>query len=291
MNKEELFIQLVDELSSEKLFHGHAVVDAEDEAMMVMMTVFNQKVQSVLSTGQEMVGDREKDHAFALAAARIKSLKPMAYVIGEVYFTGLKFFIDERALIPRSPIGELILNAFQSVCDVKNMSHALDLCTGSGCIGISMACHFPNLNIDVSDLSKEALELAQKNIEYHKVNKRVSGIHSDLFANVFECYDLIVSNPPYVSEEEYQQLPQEYKQEPKMGLVTQHSGLEIPIKILMQAPDYLNPDGVLVLEVGYSDVLLADSFPQISFHWIKFSNGGQGVCVFSRKMLLEYQSY
>lgn len=291
MNKEELFIQLVDDLSAETLFHGHAVIDAEDEAMMIMMAVLHQNVQLILSTGQDVVSNSVMEQAYSYAALRLKSLKPMAYIVGEVYFSELKFVIDERALVPRSPIAELVLNGFQGVFSIKTMSKALDLCTGSGCIGISLAQHHCNFNVDISDLSKEALELAHINRNFHEVNERVNIIESDLFANINESYDLIISNPPYVSETEYLDLPQEYKQEPKMGLVTTQSGLNIPVNIMLQAPEYLKPDGFLILEVGYSDELLAVSFPQFSFQWIEFSNGGQGVCVFSREMLLEYQPY
>jgi ribosomal protein L3 glutamine methyltransferase len=291
MNKEEIFIQLVNDLSVETLFHGHAVIDAEDEAMMVMMAVFNQNVQQILSTGDEVVSKDRVKHALTYIKDRIKSLKPMAYIIGEVYFAELKYKIDERALVPRSPIAELIMNDFQHLFDVKLMNNALDLCTGSGCIGISLAHYFQNLNVDISDLSKDALDLALINKNLHDVNDRVNILESDLFTSIHTKYDLIISNPPYVSEEEYQDLPQEYKQEPKMGLVTQQSGLSIPVKIMLQAPDYLQADGYLILEVGYSDDLLAASFPMISFQWIDFSNGGQGVCVFSRRMLVEYKSY
>jgi len=291
MNKQELFIQLVESLSTDTLFHGHAVVDAEDEAMMVLMAVLDQNVDQILSTGEQPISEKLIHQMNAIVTTRLQSLKPMAYIIGEVYFCGLKFIIDERALVPRSPIAEVILNGFKGLFDIHNMSRALDLCTGSGCIGIAMAQHHSHLKVDISDLSVDALNLAQKNIDFHQLNNRVTKIESDLFTNINESYDLIASNPPYVSEEEYQDLPEEYKQEPKMGLVTAQSGLSIPVNILLQAPGYLKANGFLILEVGYSDDLLAANFPVISFQWLEFSNGGQGVCIFSREMLLKYHAY
>lgn len=291
MNKQELFIQLVDDLSVETLFHGHAVIDAEDEAMMILMAIFKQDVEEILSTGQVLVKAENVKQALCYVNKRLTTLKPMAYIIGEVTFAGLKFSIDERALVPRSPIAELILNGFQGLFSTMGMNRALDLCTGSGCIGISLAKYYDNFKVDISDLSTDALALAQINKEKHGLKDRVAIFESDLFANIDDSYDLILSNPPYVSEQEYQELPQEYKQEPKMGLVTTQSGLTIPVNILVQAPEFLKPNGFLILEVGYSDDLLASCFPQISFQWLEFSKGGQGVCVFSRKKLLEYQPY
>ena len=291
MTKEQLFIKLVKTLTSNKLFYGHAVIDAEDEAMMVLMNIFDESVNDILSTGEENVKPEFIDAALNLINQRISTRKPMAYILGSVNFCGLNFKIDGRALVPRSPIAELILNGFDLWFDINKINTALDLCTGSGCIGLSIAHYYKHVSVDLSDLSHKALSLANENRELLELYNSVQIIQSDLFLKINKKYDLIVTNPPYVSDEEYKELPEEYKKEPKLGLVTSQMGLSIPVKILLEAPDYLNGNGMLFLEVGYSDEALDEAFPDIDIEWIDFLNGGQGVCVFSKEMLLEYRHY
>ena len=289
MTKEQLFIQLAQQLSANELFFGHAVIDAEDEVMMVLMKVFAQDVTQILSSGTLMVTDDKINQAKQLINQRLKTRLPMAYIIGMVNFADLEFIIDDRALVPRSPIAELIVNQFKPWLKFNEIKSVLDLCTGSGCIGIAIAKHFSHTQVSISDISVKALALAKDNINKHSVN--VKAIESDLFQSIQDKYDLIVSNPPYVSDAEYQQLPVEYKKEPKLGLVSHQNGLRIPVEIMRDAPQYLNPNGYLVLEVGYSDEALNQAFKEIDIQWVDFLNGGQGVCVFSRQSLLEYQSY
>ncbi len=288
MTKEQLFIQLTEALSDERLFFGHGVFDAQDEAMMVLMHVLNQSVEGILSSGEQEISSEVIMAAQQLITRRLHELKPMAYIIGEVSFAGLVFKSDERALVPRSPIAELILNKFQSWFNIEQVKTSLDLCTGSGCIGIALAKYNPHIQVDVSDISQEAIELAQTNIDLHLCNDNVRAIQSDLFENLTSRYDLIVTNPPYVSESEYQELPQEYKKEPKLGLTTPQDGLQIPVQIMLQAPMHLNDRGYLFLEVGYTDELLDDAFPAIDFEWVDFENGGEGVCVLSKEQLISY---
>lgn len=287
MTKEQLFIQLVELLSHEDLFHGHGVLDAQDEAMMIMMSVFAQNIDEVLSTGDIIVNEHDLNVSRAFCQERLTTLKPMAYILGVAHFAGLEFNIDERALVPRSPIAELILNGFEDYLDISKVNSTLDMCTGSGCIGISIAKYFSSIQCDIADISSKALSLANENIDKHSV--KVNVIKSDLFQNINKSYDLVVTNPPYVSDDEYDELPTEYKLEPKLGLVTPQDGLQIPVQIMLDAPDFINDNGHLILEVGYSDELLEDVFQQISFNWIEFSNGGQGVCVFTKQKLLEYR--
>jgi len=291
VTKEQLFIQLIEQLSSRKLFYGHAVVDAEDEAMMVLMKLLSQDVEQILSSGTDSVLPEVIAEATSIVNERLTSLKPMAYLLGQVNFSGLMFRIDERALVPRSPIAELIINGFQPWVKMAKIHSVLDLCTGSGCIGIAIAQHFKHTQVDIADISKKALALASINIELHHAQNRVTAIRSDLFHNIKNSYDLIVTNPPYVSDEEYHDLPAEYKHEPKLGLVTEQQGLRIPVEILYKATEYLNDGGYLFLEVGYSDEALDSAFSEIKFEWIDFLNGGQGVCVFSKEMLLKYRHY
>lgn len=285
MTKEQLFIQLVKQLSSSELFYGHGVVDAQDEAMMVLMGVFNQQVNDILASGNEIINQTAIDKAHSYVETRLTGLKPMAYVLGEVNFCGLSFNCDERALVPRSPIAELIKNEFKPWLNIKNINSALDLCTGGGCIGISLAKYNRHIKVAISDISSDALSLAQENKE--KLSVEVELIQSDLFQNINGIYDLIVTNPPYVSEAEYNELPDEYKTEPKLGLVADQDGLKIPVEIMLNAPNYLSNGGLLFLEVGYSDELLESMFPEILFEWIEFENGGDGVCVFDKKTLIK----
>ncbi len=288
MTKEQLFTQLFENLADSGLFFGHGVIDAQDEAMMVMMYVLKQTVDEILCSGQIKVDMQTIKKAEKIVSQRLNTLKPMAYIVGEVQFAGLTFKSDERALVPRSPIAELIGNDFQPWLNLNTINNALDLCTGSGCIGIALAKYNPHIHVDISDLSKDALSLAKTNIKLHGLNQQVSAVQSDLFAELTGPYDLIVTNPPYVSENEYSQLPQEYKKEPKLGLTTPQEGLQIPVKIMLDAPEYLNENGLLFLEVGYTDELLEDAFPAVDFEWIDFENGGHGVCVLSKEQLISY---
>jgi len=290
VTKEQLFIHLVEELSSSDLFFGHSAIDAEDEAMMILMHLFDESTNEVLNSGSSEVSEAAINQAEQICYQRISERKPLAYIIKKAWFCGVEFKVDERALVPRSPIAELIQNQFKPWFSKENQScTALDLCTGSGCIGISMSIFMENMKVDISDISREALQLAAENIKNHCVENQVRAIQSDLFENITGKYDLIVTNPPYVSDDEFIELPQEYFAEPKLGLVSENSGLDIPVRILLQAADYLKEGGLLFLEVGYSDELLNDTFPEIDFEWIEFLNGGEGVCVFSREKLLEYQ--
>ncbi len=289
VTKEQLFNHLIEQLSTSDAFFGHAVIDEQDEAMMVLMKLLNQDVKTILSTGSELIDPQLVEQSESIVKQRINSLKPMAYILGQVDFAGLTFDIDERALIPRSPIAELIVYGFDQWNDMSQAASALDLCTGSGCIGIALAHHYQHLTVDISDISQQALKLATKNRKIHGLESRVNVIHSDLFNNIEAHYDVILTNPPYVSDDEYKELPVEYKHEPKKGLVTGMDGLRIPVEILFTAPDYLKKNGLLFLEVGYTHELLENAFGAIDFEWIDFSYGGEGVCVFSKEKLLEYR--
>ena len=201
----------------------------------------------------------------------------------------MPFYVDDRVLVPRSPIAELIVNHFQPWVKPGKVHRILDMCTGSGCIAIACARYFPDATVDASDLSEDALAVAAINIERHGLQDRVRLLHSDLFAAVTEtAYDIIVSNPPYVSMEEMTGLPEEYLREPAMGLVSGNDGLDAVRVILAQSASHLAPGGILVCEVGYSQQSLADAFPEVPFLWVEFEYGGEGVFVLTREQLNEY---
>ncbi len=239
--------------------------------------------------GQAKLVAEEKAALLALIERRIRERKPVAYLTGEAWFAGLAFKVDERVLVPRSPIAELIQNGFTPWLDGRDVSRALDLCTGSGCIGIAMAAHNPDWQVDLADISEGALELARENIRAQHVGERVRAIKSDLFAGLDgEVYDLIVSNPPYVTEQEYAELPPEYSHEPALGLTAGADGLDFALRILRDAPAHLSEDGLLIVEVGESERALTQLLPQVPFIWIEFNVGPMGVFALERRDLVEH---
>ena len=212
----------------------------------------------------------------------------MAYLTNSAWFCGHEFYVDERTIIPRSPISALIQDHFEDLIS-QEPSHILDLCTGSGCIAIACAYAFPNAEVDAVDLSVDALNVAEINISRHQLEHRVFPIQSNLFENILgQKYDLIVTNPPYVDEEDLADMPEEFHFEPELALGSGHDGLNITKQILKQAPDYLTENGVLVCEVGNSMVSLIEQYPDIPFEWVELKNGGLGVFAIQRKDLVKY---
>jgi ribosomal protein L3 glutamine methyltransferase len=201
----------------------------------------------------------------------------------------MKFKSDRRALVPRSPIAELIESGFAPWLDGRHVERALDLCTGSGCIGIAMAEYHPHWHVDIVDISDDALSLARENVAFQHVGDRVEVVRSDLFADLKgRKYDLIVSNPPYVTEDEYAALPGEYSHEPKLGLTSGEDGLDICLRMLDEAAAHLTADGLLIVEVGESEHALNALLPEVPFVWIEFKVGPMGVFALERRELLEH---
>jgi len=210
--------------------------------------------------------------------------------LGEAWFMGMPFHIDERVLVPRSPIGELIENGFQPWLGDKPVERILDLCTGSGCIGIGAASVFEDARVDLSDISPEALAVAESNIELHELRDRVRTVQSDVFENIIGRYDIIVSNPPYVDAEDLSDMPREFHHEPALGLAAGNDGLDIAHRIIAGAAEHLSPKGLLVVEVGNSWVALDEAYPDLPMTWLEFSNGGDGVFAISEQDLRQWQS-
>ncbi len=262
---------------------------AEDEVVLLLMHVLQLDFETLNQQAERVVDPPVVDQVNQLLQQRVQDKIPMAYLVGFSVFAGLRFEVDPRVLIPRSPFVELIDQGFAPWVDLQRPARVMDLCTGSGCIGLAIAHYFPQTQVDLFDLSAEALQLAAKNTGLLALHDRVDCVQSDLFAEAEGPYQLIVSNPPYVAEDEYQDLPAEFTHEPKMALVSDRAGMEIPVCILLQAPDYLTEDGFLFLEVGYNDGVLAACLPDVPFEWIDLSVGGQGICVFSCHDLLKYR--
>lgn len=218
---------------------------------------------------------------------RIIQRMPLEYLTKNCWFANINFYVDNRVIIPRSPIGELIRNEFKPWIDYNKISTILDLCTGSGCIGIASFFVFNNPKVFISDVSKDALEIAKININKYKLNNIVTIIQSNLFQSIKNKFDLIISNPPYVNKNDY--MPEEYKKEPTSALLAGNNGLQFIKEILIHSHKYLNPEGILILEVGQRKKELNKLFPNIPFTWINFYDGGDGVLIFSYKELVKYK--
>jgi ribosomal protein L3 glutamine methyltransferase len=275
----------VTEFNRAGLFFGHGTDNAWDEAVQLILPSLNLELQSNISILQSRLTQRERKMLVALIVTRIEQRIPVPYLTNSAWFAGLEFYVDERTLVPRSPMAELIETKFEPWVETAP-KRILDLCTGSGCIAIACAYAFPDAEVDAVDLSEDALEVADINIQNHGLSQQVFPIQSDLFSGVEnEKYDLIVSNPPYVDAEDMANLPEEYKHEPELGLACGDDGLDLVREMLRQASAMLNDNGVLFVEVGNSQVHLQAAYPEIPFQWIEFSIGGHGVFVLNKAQL------
>ncbi|WP_370978887.1 50S ribosomal protein L3 N(5)-glutamine methyltransferase [Agaribacterium sp. ZY112] len=273
---------------SADLFYGHGTDNDWDEALVLALWAINQPWQRLEQLWEARLSSAEKQALFDAVERRITERCPAAYITGEAWFANLPFFVNEHTLVPRSPIAELIEQQFQPWLD-NYPERILDLCTGSGCIGIAMAHEFAGSEVDLIDISRDALDVAQRNIERFDLSDRVRAIDSDGLSAVLgkEKYGLIVSNPPYVSESEYSGLPTEFFREPKLGLTSGDDGFDFVRQLLEQAPECLQPGGLLVVEVGYGWQEFAELFSQYPFFWPEFEHGGEGVFIINREQLIE----
>ncbi len=275
--------------SAAGLTFGHSHDNPIDEATHLVLASLHLPPDIPPAYGAGRLTKAERENVIALIERRVGERLPVAYLVGETWFAGLKFKSDRRALVPRSPIAELIESGFAPWLDERPVERVLDLCTGSGCIGIAMAEYNPDWQVDIADISTEALSLARENIVFQQVEGRVEAIQSDLFAGVKDRrYDLIVSNPPYVTDDEYATLPGEYAHEPKLGLTSGADGLDLCLRMLDEAAEHLTEDGLLIVEVGESEHALAELLPKIPFIWIEFKVGQMGVFALERRDLVEH---
>lgn len=273
------------------LSFGHGFDNALDEATQLVLHALHLPHDLPPAYGQARLTRAEGEAVLTLLQRRIDERIPACYLTGEAWFAGLSFLSDARALVPRSPIAELIEAGFQPWLGDRAVSRALDLCTGSGCIGIAMAVYRTDWQVDLVDLSPAALELAQANIERFDVTDRVRAIRSNLFEALGdERYDLIVTNPPYVTHAEMDALPSEYGFEPELGLRAGADGLDLALRILRDAPAHLNEDGLLVCEVGESEHALRRLLPQLPLDWLEFKVGQMGVFVVGRADLVQHHT-
>lgn len=272
------------------LYFGHGTDNAWDEAAQLVLWALAVPWARLNQVLDARLARPEKLAVLTVLERRVRERVPAPYITGSAWFAGLEFSVSPDVLIPRSPLAEVIQQGFQPWL-AEPPQKILDLCTGSGCIGIACAYAFDEAEVHLSDISEPALAVARKNLAKHHLEDRVQVLASDLFANIPHQYDLIVSNPPYVDARDMAELPPEYLREPTLALASGTDGLDFTRQLLREAEGHLNPGGLLVVEVGNSWLALEKSYPQVAFTWLEFEQGGHGVFLLTREELVAYREH
>lgn len=276
----QLISYAAEQFAIAELWFGHGTDNAVDEAAELVFFAAGLRHDQADEVYEQVLKPKQRAATLQLIERRIRERIPAAYLTHRMWFAGHEFYVDERVLVPRSPIAELIEARFRPWIDPSKVQRVLDIGTGSGCIAIAAALALPKAKVDAADISTDALAVARMNIERHSLQRRVRAVKSDVFDGLKgERYDVIVSNPPYVGDEEMASLPQEYRREPQMGLHGGCDGLDIVHRIIDQAAAHLQPHGVLIVEVGNSEEALVAARPRMPFTWLDFERGGGGVFV------------
>jgi ribosomal protein L3 glutamine methyltransferase len=267
-----------DRFDAAGLYFGHGTDNARDEAVWLVAATLQIPFAELEARVERTLTEPEARLVRERVEARIATRKPLAYLLHEAWFAGHRFYVDERVIVPRSLIGEFIHDEFRPWIDPRGVTRILDLCTGSGCIAIAAALAFREAEVDATDISRDALAVAERNVDHYHLRARVHLVRSDLFTGLAgRTYDLILTNPPYVDADDMAALPAEYRHEPELALASGPSGLDAIIRILAAAPAHLNPGGALIAEVGNSCVALAARFPQVPFIWLTSASGDESV--------------
>ena len=278
-------------LKRARVFFGHGTDNAWDDSVALVWHALGLSYDMTDEIYQRRVSQKDQERARALIERRIQERIPAVYLTGETWFAGLPFKVDPRVLIPRSPIAELIEQRFEPWVDASAVKDIVDIGTGSGCIAIACAKAFPKAHVDAADISNEALSVAKINVSRHRLTRRVRLVRSDHFrALTGKTYDIIVSNPPYVGAREMKSLPPEYRHEPAMALAAGRDGLDSVRAILNEASRYLRPRGILVVEVGNTEVAVRKAFRGWPFTWLEFERGGGGVFLLTAEQLKKCQA-
>lgn len=286
----DLIDQGEERLSRAGLVFGHGTGNARDESAALVLFALGLGIEPTpqqLDTPVAAAGVRQ---VWQLIEQRIRTRKPAPYLTREAWFAGMPFYVDERVLVPRSPIAELIEQGFSPWIDPRRVTRILELCTGSGCIACACARAFPQARIDATDVSAAALAVAAENIRRHGLQQQIALHRGSVFEPVPEThYEIVVANPPYVAQDELPRLPAEYRHEPALGLAAGADGLDVVVQILAHARAFLADSGILVLEVGFSKPALEALFPQVGFLWLDLEFGGEGVFLLEREQLDRHQ--
>ena len=273
------------------LFFGHGTDNALDEAVQLVLHALHLPSDLPPAYLESRLTPAERQEVLSLLRRRVEERVPAAYLTHRAWFAGLEFFVNDQVLVPRSPFAELIENGLQPWVEPDGVERILDLCSGSGCIGIAAAMHLPHVKVDLAEISQPALDVARRNIADYGLEERVWAIHSDLFQGLEgQRYDVIFSNPPYVGAQEMATLPEEYHREPALGLAGGEDGLDLVRRILRDAPRHLRPGGVIIVEVGNSAQTLAATYPEVPFLWLEFERGGEGVFLLTAEQLEDFQT-
>ncbi|PIE39365.1 MAG: 50S ribosomal protein L3 N(5)-glutamine methyltransferase [Gammaproteobacteria bacterium] len=274
-------------LADSGVFFGHGTDNPWDEAVQLVLFACDEPQNLAAEQAQRRLSERELNDIQQLLRERVVDGKPLPYLTGRAYFAGLEFIADERALVPRSPIAELIEQQFYPWWIApEGEARILDLCCGGGSIGIACAVYIDAARVDLADIDRDALALADENIAYHGVADRVRTVHSNGFAALTDQrYDLIVCNPPYVNALDLADMPREYQHEPAIALGSGADGLDFTRQLLAEVKNHLTPKGTLILEVGNSWPALEAAFPTLPFLWIELERGGHGVCALQAAQL------
>lgn len=265
-------------LEEARLVYGHGTANAQDDAAALVFHGLRLPHDSAPASYRRVVSPAGRKRVQMLLRRRIKERLPSAYLTGVTWFAGHEFRVTRDVLVPRSPIAELCENAFEPWIDARRVRHVLDIGTGSGCIAIAAAHALPDARVDATDISPRALALARGNVRRHRLGSRVKILRSDVYGALRgRRYDIIVSNPPYVSAAEMRSLPPEYQSEPRLGLQASRNGLAIIARILAGAHRHLEPRGILVVEAGDTERAVRQRWPSLPFTWLEFERGGGGV--------------
>lgn len=280
--------QVYKQLRQADIFYGHGFPSAWEEAAALVLHAMGLPHDSDDTALELPVSDLEWQQIQSLLMQRVNQRVPVAYLINEAWFMGQPYYVDDRVLIPRSPFGEWIAKAFVPWVQPDKVERICEIGTGSGCMAIACSQVFRNATIDACDISQDALAVARKNIKNFDVENRIKLIESNVFSEVVpsQQYDLIISNPPYVAQSEIDDLPDEFHHEPaSIALYAANDGMAIVDRLLKVAANYLKPNGVLVVEVGYSDEILMRHYPSVPFTWLECEQGGQGLFLLTRQQV------
>ena len=279
------------EFVRQRLSFGHGFESALDEARYLTLHALALPYDMPDSYLDTVLTLPERERVAELLRLRVEKRQPAAYITRESWFCGLRFYVDERVLVPRSPIAELIANHFEPWTDSSQVQRILDLCCGSACIGIAAKYHFMDAGVCVADISSDALEVAAMNLAEHELDGEITVYQSDLFESIpRQAFDVIVTNPPYVDAEDMAALSDEFRCEPEIGLAAGADGLALVDRILERAADYLSEQGVIFIEVGNSQVAMEQKYDFLPMAWPEFELGGAGVCCIQARDLRQQQS-